>query len=178
MVQVGRDTWRPSCPISPQAGQPQASAQSPCLSRYWRHPKKETPQPLWATCTCSPSPLQHRSASWCTYATPFSSVFAHCFLTSHQAFPKRAWLHPLHSPFRYLYTLMEFPLDHLHSSLNRLSPLNFSSKDTCSNQSNDWLGPSSDNVKTLPFYSEAIISAYISEWQKIKFKRITVFSYT
>lgn len=46
MVQVGRDTWRPSCPISPQEGQPQASAQAHIQADIEDTPKGDPTTPL------------------------------------------------------------------------------------------------------------------------------------
>lgn len=46
MVQVGRDMWRPSCPISPQEGQPQASAQAHIQADIEDTPKGDPTTPL------------------------------------------------------------------------------------------------------------------------------------
>lgn len=146
-----------------------------CPGRYWRHCKRRThnfsEQPVPAPhllCSTEMLPAIHMEHPFLHYL-----FIASCHHTRHSW---RAWLHPLHSLFRYLYTLMVFPLDLLYSSLNRPSSLSFSSQDRCSNQFNDWLGPSSDNVKTLPCYLEAITSAYISErWKKKKSRGLLYF---
>ena len=57
--------------------------------RSWISPEKETPHPLWATCSCALSPLRISLSS--SDRTSYASVCARCPLSCHWAPLKRLW---------------------------------------------------------------------------------------
>ena len=75
---VGRDLCGPSSPIPCKAGSPRAGCTGPCPGGSSISPEKETPQPLWATCSSAPSPSEGRSSSSCSDGTSYASVCARC----------------------------------------------------------------------------------------------------
>ena len=95
MFGVGRDLCGSSSPTPlPKQGHLQAGCTGPCPGGSWISPEKETPQLLWATCSCAPSPSEGRSSSSCSDGTSYASAFARCPLSCHWAPPKRVWPHP------------------------------------------------------------------------------------
>ena len=84
MVEVVSYLCKSACPTALlKQGHLQSSA--PCPNNFWISPRRETPQPLWATCDSAQSPSQQKSVSWCSDRTCCVSVFAHCLLSFHWA---------------------------------------------------------------------------------------------
>ena len=68
-----------------RAGSRRAGGPGPCHVGCWTFPMRETPQPLWATFSSTPSPAQHRSAPG-VQREP---------LVLPLGILKRSWFHPL-----------------------------------------------------------------------------------
>ena len=95
--------------------------------------QKETLKPLWATCSCAPSPIMKRSSSICLYE--FQVQVLGCYSLSYHYVPlQREWPHPLASHILLdIYKTLSDPLSvFFFSQLNRSRLLSLSSYRTCS----------------------------------------------
>lgn len=78
MVEVGRNRWRHSSPVSLlRAGLAEGGCSGPCLIDFER---METPQPLWSTCSSTTLTIR---TFLCLYRPSCMSCCAHCLSSWH-----------------------------------------------------------------------------------------------
>lgn len=97
IVKGSRDLWRLSGPISLLwAGSARAGCSQPFSVGSWISPRRETLQPLWATCFRAWPPSQWKSFFLHLKTISCISVCALCLLFCRWALLRRAWLHLLY----------------------------------------------------------------------------------
>lgn len=160
-VTVGSDLWRSPALPPAQAGPPQAGCPGPCQVSSWRSPKRETPQPLWATCARAPSPAQQKSISWCSDRTSFCLCLLPPDLALGTAENRMALFAPSLQVFTYINKIPP-PPNLLSSMLNSPSSLGLSSEERCSQTLDRLGGPSLDSLVHRCNPQQAAISKLLS----------------